>query len=226
MKVLLLVVSFFSFGINVYALKNIKVDNEQLVPPFNKDITVYNYYTTNDKVKIIVYKELNEEVKGYGYFNIKDGLNELKVSTKDKIYTINVYKNYKNTTSNALLKGLTIDNYNINFKEDIFDYNITLNNESFLKINYELYNDSDQVSITGNGNFDKENNIVLIEVSNYEKKNIYKINVHKTISVFKESEYKKEFTYKEKETTKIIIVSVSCVLVFLLFYALFIKKLI
>ena len=226
MKILLLVVSFFSFVLNASALKNITIDSETLSPPFNKDIKVYNYYTSKERIKIMVSKNKEEIVKGYGYFNVKEGLNEFKVTADNSIYIIKVFKNYKDETSNALLKDLSIKGYDINFKEDVFTYEVFLKEESYLDIEYELYNYSDKVNIDGNGNFTKDSNVVLITVSNNETKNIYKINVKKTVMAFKENDANKEFTYKEKEIAKIVIVSISCILVFSIYYVLFIKKLI
>ena len=79
------------------------------------------------------------------------------------------------------LESLTIENYNINFKKNVYEYDITIDDEDMLNINYELSDDNAYISIEGNGNFNKSNNIILINVNNDYK---YKINVHKTLKWF------------------------------------------
>ena len=95
-----------------------------------------------------------------------------------------------------------------------------------LDIKTELLNDSSYVEIIGNGNFNKDKNVITINIDNI---NTYKINVFKTLPVFKEEiirkEEFKELSKTKKEIVKIIIITISCSLIFLIFYLLFIKKL-
>ena len=52
--------------VKVNALSNIKVNNEELIPSFDKEIKVYNYYTDSESVNINVKKDKNEIVNGEG----------------------------------------------------------------------------------------------------------------------------------------------------------------
>ena len=94
-----------------------------------------------------------------------------------------------------------------------------------LNINYELLNDSSYVDVKGNGNFNKETNLIVINVDDI---NTYKIKVHKTIDVIKniseEDNEIKEMSYAKKEIVKLIIITISCIIVFIMFYILFLHK--
>lgn len=105
------------------------------------------------------------------------------------------------------LENITIENYNIDFKKDKYEYDINIDNEEYLDINYELSDDNVYVSISGNGNFNSNNNVILINVNNdYE----YKINVHKSIKVSKiEDEVKREMSTSKKEIVKLFIITIS-----------------
>ena len=45
--------------VKVNALSNIKVNNEELIPSFDKEIKVYNYYTDSEIVNINQVKNIN-----------------------------------------------------------------------------------------------------------------------------------------------------------------------
>ena len=203
------IVSFFSF-IKIYALDNILVNDEYLSPLFSPDTHEYNYFTNENKIKISVSKSADEVVTGYGYFNLNDGINEFYItSIKNNIelkYKINVYKNYKkDDESLATFKSFAIENYDINFSNEIYESTIEINS---------------------NGNFTKANNKVVIKITSEDKKNSneYIIHVNKVIEVFKESKSERSITHAERELAKIIIVFICCVIVIFIFYLLFIKK--
>lgn len=62
------------------------------------------------------------------------------------------------------LESLSIENYELNFKKDVYEYDITIDEEEMLNINYELSDDNAYVSITGNGNFNSSENVIVINV--------------------------------------------------------------
>lgn len=223
---LVVVLSFFSF-IKVNALDNININNETLSPLFNKDIYIYNYYTNKDNIKIFINKSSNEIVSGYGYYEVKNGLNEFFVISNNISYKINVYKNYtKDSNSIASFKSLKIDNYDIEFSNDIFEYYINDFNDSKLNISYEVDSSSSIVKISGNGDFKSGNNDVILLIESYDKKviNKYIIHVNITKEVFKEIKKEKQLSYTQKEIIIIIIVIISCSLIIYVYYLLFIKK--
>ena len=227
MKKILFTILIVLINIKIFALEKITINNDNLIPIFEKDLKKYNYFTSSDKVLISVKKSENEIINGDGLFEVKDGENEfIIISNIDGEYIINVYKNYqKKELEFGKLKSLRIDGYDIDFDSDKYEYDIVINNEDMLNINYELLNDSSYVDVKGNGNFNKETNLIVINVDDI---NTYKIKVHKTIDVIKniseEDNEIKEMSYAKKEIVKLIIITISCIIVFSMFYILFLHK--
>ena len=228
-KYLVVLLIFLSFS-KVYALDDIKINNENLIPYFDKDTKTYNYYTNEEHIKISVSKSNGETLKGYGYFEIKDGLNEFVVeSTKNDItntYKINVYKNYNKDDENiATFKYLNIKGYDINFKNDIHDYYIDIE-EAYLDFEYELDNYESVVKIENNGNFNDGNNDVIVNITskNQMNENTYIFHVNKTKPVFKKIEEKTELTFFQKKIVVIAIVTFCSILTIYIYYLLFVKK--
>lgn len=202
--------------VKVNALSNIKVNNEELIPSFDKEIKVYNYYTDSESVNINVKKDKNEIVNGDGVYTLDNNYKKIIISSNiDNDYVINIFKNYdKREYDSSELLSLNIGGYNINYNKDIYDYDITLNNENNLNIKYEV-NDNTSVVITGNGNFNKSNNLIKIEVGD----KVYNIHAHKTIKVSysKDREIIKEMSGTKKEIVKVLIITISCSFVFLFY---------
>lgn len=121
------------------------------------------------------------------------------------------------------LENLTIENYDINFKKDVYEYKITINDEKNLNIDYTLSDNNVYVSVEGNGNFNKTHNIININVNNSY---YYKIHVYKTIQVshIQEIEEIKEITPLKKEIVKIVLITISSCMIFGFYYITFINK--
>ena len=121
------------------------------------------------------------------------------------------------------LENLTIENYDINFNKNVYEYEITIEDEKELKIDYELSDEDVYVCIEGNGNFNKSHNIITININNQF---YYKIHVYKTIQVsfIEEIEEPKEITPLKKEIVKIVLITISSSLVFGFYYITFINK--
>ena len=212
MKKILLII-FLLFMNKVYAYEGIKIDNEDLIPKFDKNIKVYNYFTNKDEITV--------NNKNY-YLN--EDKTKIIVSLNNKDYEINVFKNYKsNSKKEVYLENLVIDGYDIEFNRDCYLYSVNIGEEEKLNISYELSNSDAYVSIEGNGNFNKSDNIITINVNNDKE---YIIHAYKSFPVSKveDSIKPKEMSYEKKEIVILIIVTISCILVFLFYYSLFINK--
>jgi len=226
MKKILFTIFILLLSSKIYAIEKIMINNDNLIPNFDKNLKKYNYFTMSDKVLINVRTSKDEIINGEGLFELKNEVNKFIINSNlDGDYVITVYKNYqKKELELGKLLDLKIEGYEINFNSDIYEYDIVIGDEEMLNINYELLNDESHVVVRGNGNFDKEINEITIDVDDI---NIYKINVHKTIEVVNIVEEKneiKEMSYIKKEIIKIIIITISCILVFLMFYILFLRK--
>ncbi len=209
----------------VCALEDIKIDNQDLIPKFNKNIFVYNYFTNNEEVKVNVKESKNETSDVKDTYNLNEMNNEIKIKTSNnQEYIIHISKNYnKNMKDESYIKDIKIEGYEINFDKNIHDYNITINDESNLIINCDLSNDNDYLQILGNGNFNKSENLITIILNNETK---YYIHVYKTLNVSKnlnEVEYK-EMSKIKKEIVKFGLVTISCIMVMIFYYILFINK--
>lgn len=226
MKKILFTFLLCLFFERVYAIENIKINNDNLIPKFSKDMKKYNYFTELNEVYIDVKSSNDETVLGSGLFEIKDGINTFKINSNiNGDYLINIFKNYKeDKESFGKLIDLKIKNYPIDFNPEVYEYEITIGDEDYLDIDYELLNDSSYVEIDGNGNFNSDKNVITVNVDNI---NTYKINVFKTIKVFKEEtkiiNEVEEMSPIKKEIVKLTIITISCSLVFIMFYLLFIK---
>ena len=154
---------------------------------------------------------------------MNDDLTTFKVISNDKEYTINVFKNYHKEELTPVLNDLIIEGYDINFDTNIHEYDINIKDETHLNINYDLSNDEAYVSITGNGNFNSSDNIIKINVNNKDE---YIIHAHKSmnVSLVEDTNEYKELSGIKKEIVILLIVTISCTLVFLFYYSLFINK--
>lgn len=224
MKKIILILIFILSYEKVFAIENIKIDNNTLSPFFDVNTKKYNFFTYEDNISINVVETTDEIITGEGDYTLVDGLNIFKIiSSKDGEFILNVYKNYIEE-EDIYLKSLTIDGYDISFNRYKYVYDININEEDNLNINYELSNDEGYVSITGNGNFNDSNNKITINVNGDEE---YIINVHKTIKV----SYIEEETFVPKEMTNIkkgivisLIITISLILILLFHYIVFKDK--
>ena len=213
-KLYIIILCIFSFCFDrVFALSDIKINNENVIPYFDINTKVYNYFSDKDSVLISVSKDKDEELNGYGVFNIINGENLFKInSSKSGEYTIRVYKNYSHDDENiATFKYFNIDGYDIDFKNDIHDYYIDAYDNEYLN----------------NGNFNDGNNDVIVNITsnNNMNNNKYVIHVSKTKSVFKsEEDSVRELSYNSKKIVIICVITICSFLVVLCFYLLFVKK--
>ena len=221
-KIIVLIV--FLFASKVYAIENIEINNGQLIPSFNKEFKVYNFFTSSDSIIINVKYDNDEVISGSGYHKIEDGKNSIVVSSSNnEEYLINVFKNYKKNNSEATIENIIIKNDDINFNKNVYDYYVSVVDEDCLDIEVLLTNDQGNYEIDGNCNFDKEDNIVSIKMNDLE----YTIHVLKSIptSIIKNEKYSvKEMSSQKKEIIILIIIIISCIIVFIYFYSLFINK--
>src|SRR5574344_17814 len=76
--------------------------------------------------------------------------------------TTTTYPAYKDNT----LSSLSIDNYRINFLRELYTYSIVVpENVTAVKINYEVTNSANTVTVTGNDNLNYGENKVLVTVT-------------------------------------------------------------
>ena len=223
MKKIFTLVLFFILINRVNAIEDIKIDNNSLVPSFDKKTYVYNYFTNKAEVFINVIKKSNEEVSGDGLIKLNDNKTKVIISNSNKEYIINIFRNYnKNNREESVIKDISIDGYNFVFDTNVHEYSLYIGDEDYLNINCEVSNMDDYYSIEGNGNFNKSDNIIKIKTNNSE----YIIHAYKAVKVSKinNDNSAKEMSEEKKEIVKLTIITISCFLIILFYYFLFINK--
>jgi len=222
-KILLVLLLLLSYRVN--ALESIKIDNNDLVPKFDKNTKVYNYFTNKDNINIEVKNSKDEIVTGDGYYELNNTDKTINIETSNnEKYKINVFKDYnKNRINDSYIKELNIKGYEINFDKNTHEYKINIGDEDNLLIDYELSNYDDYVVVSGNGNFNKSDNIIKVTLNNKDE---YIIHALKTLSVSKVENNNeiKEMSNTKKEIVKLVIITISCILVFGFYYLIFINK--
>ena len=210
---------------------------------FSKNVYVYNVFVNDDEINLNVSKESNEEViSKLGLIKLSSDENIIDVVVMNDdvktIYTLNIFKNFDNKydENDSSLKFLIIDNYEIKFNKNTYNYYVNLNkDETEIKFNYLTRNPDATTEVNGGTNFIDGNNTIEIKVISSNKMNntIYTINVYKTPSVFKEVQESdkninifnnREFNSKEITVIKIVISIVIFLILLIIFILLFFKK--
>lgn len=225
----------FFFLMTVHAsnngLKYLKPNIGELVPKFSSDIFNYNVFVDSD-IETINFDAVcfnNSAIDKESNYKLDKGYNNITIKCSNKNhelkYNINVLRG--KSKKKAGLKSLSISNHEIDFNTDIKEYTVDLEEkEDTLFIDFETYNDSDKVSISGNENFNKGTNMVRIVVNSEEKSVVYKIKVVKTKGVFKEIKTKEKegLTSYEQIIFIFILIVFSLGILSSLFYLLFLRK--
>jgi len=172
---------------NAY-LKELIIDGNEI--GFEKDIVDYTYKVSFDVEKLNISAIPEHEtsvVEISGNDELVVGSNEIliKVKAEDesvKEYKINVTREEK--VINTKLKELEIKGFDINFEQDVFEYNVVITDQESLEIEAIAEDENNNVEISGNSNL-KDGSIIKVIVSNDDgSSTIYKIKiqVNKNIS--------------------------------------------
>lgn len=238
-KILFLLTIFFSFIFNLYALNNISINNNMLIPEFNKNTKVYNVFVPSniEIITIVVDKDDNEVITGSGSKSLKEGLNVIEIISyindiEVERYTLNITRGnitYDKTNSN--LKNLIINDYEINFNEFVYEYEIKVKTNDKLNIHYETNTPLETVTLKGDTSLKNKENVITIKVISGDKKHssTYKIKIikelkdntsNKKTSIFDN----KKFTSFELKLIIIVLIFLGLIISSIIFYFIFIKK--
>lgn len=238
-KILFLLTIFFSFIFNLYALNNISINNNMLIPEFNKNTKVYNVFVPSniEIITIVVDKDDNEVITGSGSKSLKEGLNVIEIISyindiEVERYTFNITRGnitYDKTNSN--LKNLIINDYEVNFNEFVYEYEIKVKTNDKLNIYYETNTPLETVTLKGDTSLKNKENVITIKVISGDKKHssTYKIKIikelkdntsNKKTSIFDN----KKFTSFELKLIIIVLIFLGLIISSIIFYFIFIKK--
>ena len=157
---------------------------------FNSNTKTYNVIVKEEVEKVTITSTLTDSkskyVSGYGNreVTLNKGLNKVLIKVQAEngsinTYTLNITRG-EVITEKGLIKDIIVKNYEINFKNDIYSYDIKIANEDKLNIEVTLEDPKATYEINNNENLENGSIITIKAVSS--DKNItkeYKINIQK-----------------------------------------------
>ena len=156
---------------------------------FEKSTLSYSFSVPNEttSIKVVATPEDNKsKVEGAKTYNLKEGNNKITVTVTAENGSVKKYilqvtriaKVIKKDINNNLDK-LEIDNYQINFEPETTIYNVTIDDETELKINFKTQDETSSAIINGNNNL-KNGSVIKITVTGIDgSTKDYIINVSK-----------------------------------------------
>ena len=165
-------------------LKNITIKNAKI--DFESEVYDYELSVSKsvDKLEIdATPTNQDSKVTINGADKLQIGENTITIDVENddntKTYTIKVTRLETDDKSLANLKSIEIEKYELDFKEDKYEYDLKIGDDNYLVIKALPKVDTSDVQITGN--LDLENgSIIKIKVQyNDETTNVYKINIIK-----------------------------------------------
>ena len=165
-------------------LKSLTIKNHEI--DFDSEVTDYEIKVLKNVDKLDIKAVANSKNATVKITNPKltVGENEVKVEVTNDgntgEYIIKVTKLNEDDKTLANLKSLEIDNYEIDFKPDKYEYNLKIENENYLVIKALAKLTDADVEITGNLDLE-DGSIIKIKVTyDDEFYNVYKINIEKS----------------------------------------------
>ncbi len=175
-------------------LKSLNVDVGNL--KFDKKTLNYSFTVPNDTTSIKVTaqaEDVKSKIDGVKSYNLKEGLNKITITVtaengSTRKYTLQVtriVKEIKKEVNNKLDK-LDIENYQISFDPENTVYNLTIENETKLNINFKAQDESSSVVVNGNDNL-KNGSVIKVVVTGVDgSTKEYTINISKNEEIKKD----------------------------------------
>lgn len=141
---------------------------------FDKKTLNYSFTVPNETTSINVIatsEDVKSKIDGAKTYNLKEGNNKIIVSVtaengsvrKYTLQVTRIVKEIKREVNNKL-ESLEIENYQINFDPETTIYNVTIDNETELKINFKTQDNTSSAIINGNNNL-KDGSVIKVTVT-------------------------------------------------------------
>lgn len=168
----------------------LNLNNVNINPVFNKNVTSYSAQTTASSI-IISARKSNDRatISGdVGTKNLNYGNNTFRITVTseadtNKVYTINVVRlnTKENKSSNNFLSNIRLNNGNINFEKNVLEYNINvLYDVDNIEVTAVPEDNKSKIEISGNENFNVGlNKIKILVIAEDGSEREYIINVDK-----------------------------------------------
>lgn len=239
-KFFALIIFFFFFCIEIYGIENISINNQELIPRFNKNTKVYNVFV-DECVEIITINVVpgeNETITGSGSKSLKKGLNIFEIysyieDNRVNSYVLNITRgDVEYDKQESRLENLVIENVSFNFKSDVYTYEINVKDDlEKINIEYVPKNPNSYIKVTGNKFLSNKENIIKIKLISEDKKNssVYTIKLNKKeLKDFKSNKGSvfdnKKFSSFELKLIRIGLISLGTLILGVIFYFIFIRK--
>ncbi len=171
-------------------LLELSLNNVNINPVFNKNVTSYSAQTTASSI-IISARKSNDRatINGdIGTKNLNYGNNTFRITVTSeadtsKVYTINVVRlnTKENKSSNNFLSNIKLNNGNINFEKNVLEYNINvLYDVDNIEVTAVPEDNKSKIEISGNENLNVGlNKIKILVIAEDGSEREYIINVDK-----------------------------------------------
>ena len=171
-------------------LLELSLNNVNINPVFNKNVTSYSAQTTASSI-IISARKSNDRatISGdVGTKNLNYGNNTFRITVTseadtNKVYTINVVRlnTKENKSSNNFLSNIRLNNGNINFEKNVLEYNINvLYDVDNIEVTAVPEDNKSKIEISGNENLNVGlNKIKILVIAEDGSEREYIINVDK-----------------------------------------------
>lgn len=206
---------------------------------FDKKTLNYSFTVSNDteSIKVLAEAEDNKSVvSGSKTYNLKEGLNKITITVtaenkSKRVYTLQVtriVKDVKNDINNKL-DSLEIENYQINFDPETTIYNLTIENEKNLNIDFKTQDVSSSAVVYGNENLVDGSSIKVVVTAVDGSVKEYIINISKNEEVNSDENKSNNNAVSLNDNRKVeIIIGVSSafaiIIIIIIFVYLSIKK--
>lgn len=138
---------------------------------FDKKSLNYSFSVPNETTSLVVVavaEDSKSKIDGAKTYDLKEGLNKITVTVtaengsvrKYTLQVTRIVKEIKREVNNKL-ESLDIENYQISFDPENTIYNVTIDNEAKLNINYKVQDETSSVVINGNDNLKNGSTIKL-----------------------------------------------------------------
>ena len=141
-------------------LDSLSIEDEVLSPEFDKDVLEYSLTTKKESITINATSS-SGDVSGAGSKTLKVGNNKIQITVSkgnlSKTYTINVTRE-EEKQYDTTLKKITLSSGSINFKPNVYEYNITLDASTYnIKITAEPTDSNSKVKFSPNSTISLDN---------------------------------------------------------------------
>lgn len=151
---------------------------------FNKKKNEYSIIVPNEITRLTIRAEVEDEKSTIGFngnndFVVGNNVVTILVTAENgsvKEYKINVERQAENISASSL-SNITIDGYEIDFKSNVYEYDLTIEKTDSLKISTQTIDENAKVTITGNNELQTGSVIIIVVTAEDGTTTEYKIKV-------------------------------------------------